>query len=64
MIPLIFLPGMMCGEDDSLCLPERHQLMHELVPGSTFKIIPGAGHLPTLEQPELTTEALAQWLQQ
>ena len=52
----------MCGEDDTLCPSERHQLMHELVDGSTLVIIPGAGHLPTLEQPELSIEALTQWL--
>lgn len=52
----------LCGEDDSLCPPERHHLMHELISNSTLSIIPGAGHLPTLEQPDLTNEALAQWL--
>lgn len=52
----------MCGEDDSLCPIERHELMHDLVRDSNLKIISGAGHLPTLEQPELTTEALARWL--
>ncbi|MGB1009017.1 MAG: alpha/beta fold hydrolase [Thiolinea sp.] len=59
-IPTLIL----CGEDDSLCPVERHQLMHELVSHSSLQIISGAGHLPTLEQPELTTEALAQWLKQ
>ena len=52
----------MCGEDDTLCPVEHHRLMHELVSGSTLVIIPGAGHLPTLEQPELSAEALTQWL--
>ena len=52
----------MCGEDDALCPPERHQLMHELVDGSTLHIIQGAGHLPTLEQAELTTQILRQWV--
>ena len=52
----------MCGEDDSLCPPQRHQLMHELVKNSTLRIILGAGHLPTLEQPERSTEALKNWL--
>ena len=52
----------MCGEDDTLCPPERHQLMHELVDDSALVIIPGAGHLPTFEQPERSTEALSQWL--
>ena len=54
----------LCGEDDSLCPIERHELMHDLVRDSHLKIISGAGHLPTLEQPELTTEALARWLKQ
>lgn len=52
----------MCGEDDTLCPPERHRLMHELVDGSTLSIIAGAGHLPTLEQPEVTIALLKQWL--
>ena len=52
----------LCGEDDNLCPPERHHLMHNLIPHSTLTIIPAAGHLPTLEQAELTTKALIQWL--
>ena len=51
------------GEGDQLCPPERHRLMHELIPGSTLMVIEGAGHLPTLEQPERVTEALLNWLQ-
>jgi len=52
----------LCGEDDSLCPLHRHELMHNLIPDSTLTVIKGAGHLPTLEQPDLTNEALAQWL--
>ncbi|EBA13485.1 alpha/beta fold hydrolase [Roseobacter sp. CCS2] len=54
----------LCGEDDALCPIHRHTLMHELIPGSALKIIKNAGHLPTLEQPQITNEALAQWLNQ
>lgn len=54
----------MCGEDDTLCPLERHTLMHELIPHSRFTIIPEAGHLPTLEQPELTNQELKIWLTQ
>ncbi|CAN0586841.1 unnamed protein product, partial [Ectocarpus sp. 12 AP-2014] len=54
----------LCGEDDRLCPLKRHTLMHELVPGSTLTVIKGAGHLPTLEQPELTNKALRTWLNQ
>lgn len=53
----------LCGRDDTLCPVERHTLMHELMPHSTLEIIEGAGHLPTLEQPEQTTAALIRWLE-
>ncbi len=55
---------LLCGEDDALCPIHRHELMHDLIPGSTLKIIKNAGHLPTLEQPDATNEALAKWLNQ
>jgi pimeloyl-ACP methyl ester carboxylesterase len=51
------------GEEDRLCPRDRHELMHELIPGSRLAIIPGAGHLPTLEQPERTNAELARWLE-
>ncbi|MFC3614253.1 alpha/beta fold hydrolase [Lutimaribacter marinistellae] len=54
----------LCGKDDALCPVERHELMHGLMPQSELVIIEGAGHLPTLEQPEKTTAALSRWLEQ
>lgn len=59
-VPTIVL----CGEDDRLCPLTRHQLMHDLISGSRLAVIPGAGHLPTLEQPGLTNRALNEWLTQ
>jgi len=53
----------LCGEEDTLCPPARHELMHKLVPNSTLEIIENAGHLPTLEQPEQTTAALVRWME-
>jgi pimeloyl-ACP methyl ester carboxylesterase len=53
----------LCGRHDVLCPVERHELMHELLQDSTLEIIEGAGHLPTLEQPEHTTAALIRWLE-
>lgn len=53
----------LCGADDRLCPPERHHLMHNLIPGSRLEIIDGAGHLPVLEQPGATNAALAQWME-
>lgn len=54
----------LCGEEDSLCPPHRHELMHKLIPHSTLRVIQNAGHLPTLEQPDPTNEAMAKWLNQ
>ncbi len=53
----------LCGRDDALCPVHRHELMHSLIRGSTLRIIDGAGHLPTLEQPDDTTAALIRWLE-
>ncbi|MEL6168650.1 MAG: alpha/beta fold hydrolase [Pseudomonadota bacterium] len=52
----------LCGRDDALCPVHRHELMHQLLPQSTLTIVEEAGHLPTLEQPEMVTDALLAWL--
>jgi pimeloyl-ACP methyl ester carboxylesterase len=54
----------LCGRDDGLCPVSRHELMHDLLPNSTLTVIDGAGHLPTLEQPQQTTQALRRWLEE
>ncbi len=51
-----------CGQYDSLCPLEKHQLMNELIVGSRLSVIPQAGHLPTLEQSELMNQELVRWL--
>ncbi|MGV6805404.1 MAG: alpha/beta fold hydrolase [Ruegeria sp.] len=53
----------LCGREDMLCPVERHQMMHDLLPHSSLEIIEGAGHLPTLEQPQKTSAALIRWLE-
>lgn len=53
----------LCGKHDRLCSIETHQLMCKLVPEATLFVVEGAGHLPVLEQPEVTSKILAQWLQ-
>ncbi|TVS01683.1 MAG: alpha/beta hydrolase [Rhodobacteraceae bacterium] len=51
------------GEHDRPCPRDRHELMHALMPQSRLVIIPEAGHLPPLEQPEPTIAALKEWLE-
>lgn len=54
----------LCGEHDALCPVKRHTFMAELIPYAQLKIISNAGHLPTLENPGATTEAILDWLAQ
>ncbi|MFO1145011.1 MAG: alpha/beta hydrolase [Amaricoccus sp.] len=50
------------GEDDRLCPRDRHEQMHALMPHSRLAVVAGAGHLPTLERPDATTEEITRWL--
>lgn len=50
------------GAEDKLCPLDRHQLMHDLMPQSRLHILPGAAHLPPLEQPDATLRAMRDWL--
>lgn len=50
------------GKEDRLCPIDRHERMHELIPHSVLQVIEGAGHLPTLEQPQAVNTALMEWL--
>lgn len=52
----------LCGEHDGLTPVRRHTFMAELIPSAELRIIKGAGHLPTLEQPAATTAAIREWL--
>lgn len=64
-LPQITVPTLIvCGEEDTLCPIERHELMHELIPDSCLEVIKQAGHLPTLEQADKTNEVLQRWLMQ
>ena len=54
----------LCGAHDVLCPVRRHEFMAELIPNAKLHIIEGAGHLPTLEQPDETTRALRAWMTQ
>jgi pimeloyl-ACP methyl ester carboxylesterase len=55
---------LLCGRHDALTPIRRHELMESLIPGSRLEIVEDAGHIPTLEAPEATTEALLRWLGQ
>ncbi|SEQ60810.1 alpha/beta fold hydrolase [Thalassovita taeanensis] len=54
----------LCGELDGLTPVKRHTFMAELIPYAELQIIPDAGHLPVLEQPEAVNAALRAWMAQ
>jgi 3-oxoadipate enol-lactonase len=50
------------GEADGLTPPDRARAMAQQIPGARLAVISGAGHLPPVEQPGATTEALLEFL--
>ncbi|EPX80010.1 alpha/beta fold hydrolase [Litoreibacter arenae] len=53
----------LCGAEDRQYPVARHQFMADLIFGAKLAVIPEAGLLPTLEQPEAVNAALVQWLE-
>lgn len=50
------------GAEDRLVPIARAMLMADLMPQASLAVVPRSGHLPTIEQPDATNEALAAWL--
>lgn len=50
------------GEHDSATPPDRARAIAQGIPGARLVVVPGAGHLPPLERPRETTEALGEFL--
>lgn len=50
------------GEEDVLTPPEESRRMQREAPGSELAVLPGAGHLSNLEQPEAFNRALGGFL--
>lgn len=50
------------GEDDKATPVDSARKMHEAIKGSNLVIIPGAGHVSNLEQPDLFNSALLEFL--
>jgi pimeloyl-ACP methyl ester carboxylesterase len=51
-----------CGEEDELTPPEESRRLAEAIPGARLELIPEAGHLASLEQPEVFNRALRAFL--
>lgn len=51
-----------CGAADQLTPPECSAEIAALVPGAEHHLLPDSGHMLTMEQPEVVTRLLVQWL--
>jgi pimeloyl-ACP methyl ester carboxylesterase len=51
------------GEQDTITPPALSEQMHRAISGSEYIVLPGAGHLSNLEQPEPFNAALARFLE-
>jgi 3-oxoadipate enol-lactonase len=50
------------GDEDELIPVDRSQAMVEAMPHATLSIVAGAGHIPAMERPEVTTALLSRFL--
>ena len=50
------------GDEDTITPPALSEEMHRAIAGSELAVIPGAGHLSSLEQPAVFNDVLARFL--
>lgn len=63
LLPNIKVPTLVItGEEDELIPVDESRAMAKAIPGATLVIIPRAGHLANLEQPEAFNQALHEFL--
>ena len=63
-LPGIDVPTLvLVGEEDSLTPPETARAMAAAIPGAELRIVPGAGHVSSLENPGAVTGALRSFLE-
>lgn len=62
-LPQIDCPALIVTGDDDRVIPgASSDVLHERIPGSRLEVVPGAGHLFFLEQPEVSVRLLEDFL--
>ena len=65
LLPSLAVPTLVIhGEEDQLIPVSEAQAMQRAIPGAELVIVPGAGHLPNLEQPDVFNDAVREFLEQ
>ena len=63
MIQAVAVPTLvLVGSEDPFTKPADARRLADMLPGSTFREIPGAGHLPPIETPDAVTNAIGRFL--
>ena len=63
LLPTIDIPTLIVvGESDAITVPDASREMAAAIPGSRLVIVPQAGHMALVEQPEIVTAALVAWI--
>ena len=52
----------LCGEQDAVTPIADHEAIASRIHGAELHVVPGSGHLSTIEQPAAVSGALRQWL--
>ena len=64
LLPGIEIPTLiLVGDQDAITPPEMARETAEMIEWASLVVVPQAGHLSTLEQPDRVTEALRLWLE-
>lgn len=64
LLPQIEIPALvLVGEEDAITPPDVAREMAEMIEWASLVVVPGAGHLSTLERPEEVSRALRIWLE-
>lgn len=62
-LPGIRVPTLiLVGQEDVATAPEKSRRMHELIPRSELELVPAAGHMTSIEVPEVVTGAIGEFL--
>lgn len=48
------------GQEDEVCPPELHEIMHAGISGSSYKVLENCGHLSTMESPDAVLRLLTE----
>ncbi len=63
LLPRISLPTLvLCGDQDTVSPPDGMRALAARIPGAHFQLIPAAGHLSPLEQPQAVNAAIRAFL--